>query len=226
MTETEPSASKTGSGKPALSEYGTFMAEVDKRLRAVSEILGQLTANPQDEFAWIRCELAWFQIRKICEYLAVAIVFAHSAETCAMTDLGKWKPKDLLAQVSKLSGHPTPVPIAAFFGKGAIGEKQIIPLTRPMRPELISEIYGRCSEVLHVGRLDRMLAGKLPPFDLGQLKSWVGGFQNLLDNHVVLLPKIEKTLVWMREQEPRFFVLGSDGAVFDTDRLPEFELWE
>jgi len=201
------------------------MEEVDKRLRSVSEILGQLMANPQDEFAWLRCELAWFQIRKICEYLAIAIVFAHSVETGAIADLGKWKPKDLLAQVSKLSGHPTPVPVAQFFGKGENGEKQIIPLTKPIRAELISEIYGRCSEILHVGTLERMLADKMPPFDLGQLQSWVRGLQNLLDNHVVLLPKIEKVLVWMREQNPRLFVLGSDGAVFDTDRLPEFDFW-
>ena len=218
--ETSPAAQNAEDHR--IGDYRTFMREIFKRLDAISESLSELKANPTHSENWKNCEFCWSQIRKVCEYLAVAIVFAHHCDTGAVEDLSKWRPKDLLAQASKLSDHPTPVPTDAAFGTGPDGEKQIAPLTRPVAPALISEVYGRASELIHVGSLERMLDGKLPTFDINQLERWLAGFRKLLTNHVLLLPGISKALVWRAEAGTDFFILGSDGAVFDTSSLPEF----
>ena len=206
-----------------LGEYKTFMREIFRRLDAISESIDELQSDSTHVSNWKNCEFCWSQVRKVCEYLTVAIVFAHHCETGKITELDKWRPKDLLAQAAKLSDHPTPVPVDVPFAVGQNGDKQIVPLTRPVAPKLISEIYGRSSELVHVGSLDRMLSGKLPAFDVGQLEHWIAGFRRLLTNHVLLLPGIAKVLVWRAGAEPKFFILGSEGAKFDTSKLPEFE---
>jgi hypothetical protein len=199
------------------------MREIFRRLDAISESIAELKSNTSHENNWKNCEFSWSQIRKICEFLTVAIVFAHHCDTGAITALDKWRPKDLLAEASKLSSHPTPVSIAPDFEKDADGHKQIKPLTKPIAPALISEIYGRASEPIHVGSLERILSGKLPPFDVDQIERWIDGFRRLLTNHILLLPGLKKALVWRAGAETEFFILGSDGADFDPTNLPDLE---
>ena len=210
-------------------EYSTFILEIFRRLDAVSESLGEIKANPNHPNNWKNCDFCWFQIRKICEYLALAIVLAHHRGTTAVNDLSKWRPSDLLKQIEDLNAHPTPVRIAIELAPNGEGGTQLTPLAKPMNTKTISEIYGRCNDILHVGSLDRILNSKMPNYDLSQLERWLDGFERLLRNHALLLPELKRVLVCLHisggEAPPQIFLMESEGeAVFNTDNLPEFEL--
>jgi hypothetical protein len=211
-----------------VSEYGTFINEILKRLNAVSESLSEITANPDHPENWKNCDFCWFEIRKVCEYMASAIVLAHHRDSGDEIELQNWKPKDLLAQVDKLSHHPRFVAISSVLIDH--GEsRQITPLAKPIDSKIISEIYGRCSELLHVGSLKRLLESKLPSYDTSQLEVWLLGFTRLMQNHALLLPKVKRILVCFSQFEfasaPEVFLMAGEGeGLFDMANLPEFEL--
>ena len=133
--EPETAEVATEANEVLLGEYKAFMEEIFRRLDAISESIAELKSDISHVNNWKNCEFSWSQIRKICEYLTVAIVFAHHCDTGAISELDKWRPKDLLAQAAKLNEHPTPVPIEAAFDTGSDGEKQIKPQTRPVAPD-------------------------------------------------------------------------------------------
>jgi hypothetical protein len=181
-------------------------------------------ANPEHKDNWKNCDFCWLEMRKICEYLALSLVLAHQCDTGQIEDLTKWRPKDLLAQVAKINDHPTPIQIAVDFKADSNGENQLVPIFGPIAPELISKIYGRCSDLLHLGSLDRILSGKMPSHDIREMQIWVSGLQKLFMNHVVFLPGIKKVLLCLtRGEQTNLHILASDGAIFDKSSLPEFD---
>lgn len=209
---------------PAIEVYANFISEIFRRLDAAADSITELKANPDHPNGWQNCDFCWFQIRKICEYLTLAIVAAHHFDGHPVSSLSKWRPKELFADVARLNDHPTPVAIADLIAMGPDGERQLTPVAKPIRAELISQIYGRCSEVLHVGSLERILAGKFPAYEIAQLDHWLAGFKALLSHHMLLLPGIKTVLVCRSEGGERmFFALGADGAIFDASQLPDFE---
>ena len=256
-------------------EYATFIIEIFKRLDAIAESMAEIKANPESLDNWKNCDFCWFQIRKICEYLALAIVLAHHRDTGVVDDLSKWNPSDLLKQVEKLNAHPTPVQISTHVTANAEGVRQLehravnphhfviaseakqsrvtkrraglprrfaprnddsyltqftlTPLAKPIRSKIISQIYGRTNNVLHVGTLDRILSMEMPTYDLGQLERWWDGFERLLRNHALILPQVQQILVCLHERgsnaSPQIFLMAGEGeAVFVTENLPEFEI--
>lgn len=210
------------------SEYATFINEILKRLDAISESLSEIMANPDHPENWKNCDFCWFQIRKICEYMASAIVLAHHRDSGEEVELKNWKPKDLLAQVDKLSHHPRFVAISSvLIDQGET--RQPIPLAKPIDAKIISEIYGRSSELLHVGSLKRILESNLPSYEIPQLQLWLSGLTKLMRNHALLLPKVKRVLVCISRFEfasvPEIFLMAGEGeALFDMTNLPEFEL--
>ncbi len=205
-----------------LLEYPNFVHKILQQLEAVSESIAEVKAHLDHPNNWKNCDFICFEIRKACEYLTVAIVLAHYSDSGAIDDLRKWRPKELLAQVAKLSEHPTPVQISREFAECLDGSRHIKPLFRPVRATEISAIYGRCSDVLHVGSLERILDNKLPPYDISKLERWNDGLRALVENHALLLPGIKRVLIFSNRQ---FFVLEADGeGILDTSGLQELEL--
>ena len=211
------------------AEYHTFIAEIFRRLDAISESLAEIKSATNHLDCWKNCDFCWFQIRKICEYIALAVVLAHHRDNGLIEDLSKWRPKDLLAQAAKLSDHPTPIQISNEIIETGNGERQLAPVTQPIKIALISEIYGRCSNLLHVGSLERILESNMPAYDLAHLEIWLEGFERLLRNHILMLPQIERILVCLHtkgsEAQPQIFLMEDKGqGIFVRDNLPEFAL--
>ena len=210
-------------------EYSTFILEIFRRLDAIAESMEEIKANPDHPSNWKNFDFCWFQIRKICEYLALAIVLAHHRGATAVDDLSKWRPSDLLKQIENLNAHPTPVQIANELVPTGDGERQLIPLAKGIDAKKISEIYGRCNDVLHVGTLSRILKLKIPTYEVSQLERWWSGFERLLRNHALLLPQVKHVLVCLHikggEAPPQIFLMRGEGeGIFNTENLPEFEL--
>ncbi len=205
-----------------LGLYSKFIERILDQLDAISESLAEIKENPNHPSNWKNCDFSCFELRKSCEYLTLAIVLAHHCDGSEIDDLSKWRPKDLLAQVGKLSDHPTPIPISNKAIASDDRPKQIVPLSRPVRASEISAIYGQCSDRLHAGSLERILGDKLPSYDVAILEQWSERFRKLLEHHVLLLPGIKRVLLFSDRQ---FYVLGSDGlGVLDSSDLAEFEL--
>lgn len=206
-----------------LGAYPNFIGRILQQLEAVAESIDEIKAHPDHPNNWKNCDFACFQIRKACEYLTLAIVLAHHCDDPdSVSDLSKWRPKDLLVQAGKLNEHPTPIRIEKEYIASKDGSKQILPLSRPARTAEISAIYGQCSDVLHAGSLQRILDNKLPVYDVAKLERWNDAFRQLLEHHALLLPGIKRVLIYSAGQ---FFVLESDGlGILDTSNLPEFEL--
>ena len=202
--------------------YPNFIEKILDQLDAISESIAEIKANPDHPNNWKNCDFSCFELRKVCEYLTLAIVLAHHCDDGGINDLSKWRPKDLLAQVGKLSDHPTPIPISSRAAALNDGSKQILPFSRPVRAAEISAIYGRCSEVLHAGSLERILDNKLPAYDVAVLEQWTEKLRELLEHHALLLPGIKRVLLFSDRQ---FYVLESEGlGVLDNSDLAEFEL--
>lgn len=211
------------------AEYATFILEIFKRLDAVTKSIGEIEANPQHPDNWKNCDFCWFQIRKICEYLALAIVLAHYRDGDAINDLSKWRPSDLLKQAEKLNDHPTPIQISNELAANVEGGRQLNPIAKPINHKIVSTIYGKCNDLLHVGKLDRILKAELPVYDISQLQCWRDGFEGLLRNHVLMLPRLKRILVCLHEigdaRPPQIFLMEGEGeAIFVKDDLPEFTL--
>ena len=212
-----------------IGEYATFIIEIFKRLDAIAESMAEIKANPESLDNWKNCDFCWFQIRKVCEYLALAIVLAHHRDTGTVNDLSKWKPSDLLKQVEKLNANPTPVQISNHVVANEEGGRQLTPIAKPITSKIISQIYGKANDVLHVGKLDRILNMTMPGYDLGQLERWWDGFERLLRNHVLMLPQVQRILVCLHNRgsnvPPKIFLMEGEGeAIFVTENLPEFEM--
>ncbi|WP_426264916.1 hypothetical protein [Sphingomonas sp. PWP1-2] len=208
-----------------VTNYANFISEIFRRLDAISLSLVEVRDDPDHPDVWQNCDFCWFQFRKVCEYVALSIALAHHEDT-GLDDLSKWRPKDLLSQTSSLSGHPTQIPLDIHILADG-NSRQFVPLAKPVNPAEISKIYGQCSELLHVGSLDRMLKNKMPSYDILTAEKWLAGFNRLLRNHALFLPMIKNVLICRSNfvEPAQFFQLETNGeAMFNAGDLPKFEL--
>jgi len=206
-----------------VGAYADFVSEISKRLDAIAASFDELTANAEHANAWQNCDFCWLQIRKICELMAVSVVAAHHFDGGHALETNKWSPKDVLLDIAKMNNHPTPIPISDNFADGPNGERQIILSSKAIEMKLISEIYGRCGDILHVGSLNRILEKKVPAYDLAKMAAWLTGFRRLISNHVLFLPGMKKVLVcWWGGSQRQIFLMESEGANFVQDDLLDF----
>lgn len=210
--------------------YPSVAMEITKRLLVCEEALTSLSAEPSRDDAWISADLVTLQIRKICEMLLLGSSLAHLFGGFDNFDLKNWHPKDAFAELGKINEHPLPVPIVLPFHTLPTGERQIIPSSKPMPFSLLSSVYGRCGDLLHVPTAEKVLKGKVSPFDIGRFIKWVSGLKRLMSGHVLLLPEMQKILLCLwkgsRSEEPNIYLMEADGpSTFDIAKLPDFDLF-
>ena len=201
--------------------YQNFISEIFCRIEAGEESLSEILTFPNHINNWKNCNFCWLQIRMICEYIALGIVLVHHEHLPEDANtFSKWKPKDLLKEVGKLSGHPNPIPVRVNHDT-----KNIETLARPVKITDISRIYGQTGDLLHAGSLNDILGNNIPSYDVRLLRAWLKGFRSLLMNHVILLPNLNKAILCQQNQNGKTVQceLHADGdAVFITETLPDF----
>jgi hypothetical protein len=207
-------------------EYQVFVFEIFRRLGAIRLSLDEILANPIHANVWQNCDFCCLQFRKVCEYVAVSMTAVHCDYFDETVNLKKWKPKELLTQVSNFNVFPLPIPISGPQHSRQ-GTTHLVPLCKAVRVNDISRIYGLCGDVLHVGSLDRIQKMKMPSYNIEQMIGWLRGFDALLVNHVVLLPKIQEALVCLNGNQGSaakiFAVSARSESCFATDNLAEFD---
>ena len=210
--------------------YPSVAMEITKRLLVCENALSGLSAEPTHNDAWISADLVALQLRKICEMLLLGSSLAHLFAGSENFDPRKWRPKDAFAELEKINEHPLPAPIEITDLDASSEGRRIKPLSKPLPFSLLSEIYGQCGNLLHVPSAEKVLNGKVPPFDIVRFRQWILGLKRLMSGHILLLPEMQKILlcIWIgKEAEPpQIYLMEADGPVsFDTSILPEFDLF-
>ena len=211
------------------SAYPSVVGEIAQRLLVCESKLADLIGGHANPDAWIGSDLVTLQVRKICEMLLLGSALVHLNEGESTFDLTKWHPKDTFAELNGLSEHPLPVPIELNFREHASGNRQIMPACKPVPYKILSTIYGRCNDLLHVPSVAKILRGKVQPFDIGLFQNWVAGFKRIIAGHVLMMPNRNKILLctWSGkfDEKPSVFLMEADGpSTFDLDSLPDFAL--
>jgi hypothetical protein len=210
------------------SAYPMVVSEIARRILVCEEILDNLVNNHTKPDAWMGSDLVTLQIRKICEMLLLGSTFVHLRESGSSFDLSKWHPKDTFTELNKFNEYPLQVPIELNFRDHPSGSKQIMPACKPLPYKILSTIYGRCNDLLHVPSVSKVLRGKVQPFDIGQFQNWIAGFKRIIAAHVLMMPTRKKFLLckWTGkvDQSPLVYLMeGDKSSTFDFNDLPEFE---
>jgi hypothetical protein len=201
------------------------------RVLIAEDALDQVKGNPNNPTNIAGCELAALQLRLICELCLVGSQLAHLEDAGAKLSETKWRPVDAFAQLKGLSEHPLPMPVEVRLNARGPGEHQIEPKAQPIPFSDISEIYGRCGDLLHVPTIKQVLKGRLPEFDVERLSSWVAAFKELARAHVLMLPerKIILLCVWTGAQDaaPQLYRLDAAGeSTMDITSYPPCEMFK
>jgi hypothetical protein len=209
--------------------YPSVVNEMGQRLLACESMLTDLSQNHDRPDAWMVSDLVKLQMRKVCEMVMLGSAFAHLWDGHSEFDLNTWHPKDTFGALKDLNDHPLPIPIELEFRAHESGARQIMPASKPMPFRVLSTIYGRCNDLLHLPSVAKVLKNKVQPFDIGQFQTWVAGFKRLLLGHVLMLPHRSTILLctWSgnAEDRPSVFVMEAEGpSIFDYSALPDFEL--
>lgn len=182
------------------SDIGSLYCALMEQLKArLGEVWASLraTQDPSDTLAWLKIETGYLQIRKICESVAIAVLAAHNEfgdfRSKAITK--EWNASALFSKLLRLNEHAFPRPAVIKTDFHGEGRHHVEMPTPELDAQGLSEIYGACGDRLHVGSLRRVLDGKQPLYDRGDLIRWHNSLIGLLSTHLILLPEIRSTLL-------------------------------
>lgn len=217
------------SAEQARAEYAVVMQQMVDRIGAAALSLEELISNPEHPRGWSNCDFIAVQNRKLCELLALGASLAHLRATETEFNAGNWRPSDVIRALEGVNPYPLPFPVQIELNKNGVGQHHIKPTSRPVHSGVITGIYGRCGDLLHVPSARRVIQGRLGAFEVERFQQWLVGWKSLLMGHVLLLPEIENIMLcqWSGQfdDRPNCFFLGGEGpAVFNADDLSEFVL--
>jgi len=166
--------------------YGNLMEEAKARFDCVKAALQGSLVLPE---AFIR-EIAFLQLRMLCELIALACLTAHGDVRDRSKNLSKEFAADRIIQ--RLAGlHPKfyPHPVRMEVRHH---ENRVI-LHDQTRPYLIQselpKLYTRCGEFLHRGTIRKLASSRAPETmlvanrDFTEIATWTNKIMALLDNH-------------------------------------------
>lgn len=211
------------------SLYLPVVKAIGMRLNIAKLAIQRIEAAPENPLVVGDCEAAVLQIRLICELLLLGSAAAHLHEGGQSISDNKWRPKDTFYDLRRLSDHPLQVPVSIYLNKNGEGQHHIDPISQPLPFNLLHEIYGRCGDLLHVPTIRQVTDGKVPYFDVDQIRKWLDGFRVLAMGHALMLPErsIIMLCIWsgVEGAEPEAYRLDASGpSTFDIASYPEFSL--
>lgn len=215
------------------SIYAAMMQEVVVRLNSTLESLNEAKADWGHVDNWKNAEFCYLQIRKSCEYAALAVLVAHELyeDTSAAKLAKEWHAGDIFSKLIELNPYAFPVPMTVQIDHNGPGQHYVEPAETVLEAKELQAIYGKCGDRLHVGSLKRILDGRLAGFDFNEIAHWRNQLVTTLNNHMVRLPHIGSILLvvlkdqndglvhcaWGEAEGP--FVIGDDPTVFDVQRI-------
>jgi hypothetical protein len=215
------------------SIYAAMMQEIIVRLGASLASLTEAKANPDHPDNWKNAEFCYLQIRKSCEYTALAVLVAHDLyqDTSAAKLAKIWHAGEIFPKLLELNPYAFPAPMTVQLDHAGPGMHHVEPDVVTLQPAELQAIYGKCGDRLHVGSLKRIMDGRLSAFDFNEITAWRNQLVTTLNNHMVRLPHIGSILLvvlkdgsdgqvhcaWGEADGP--FVMGDDPTVFNVDQI-------
>jgi hypothetical protein len=185
-----------------MARYCALMQEAKDRLGAVNFVLGGQKPSPVLH-PRVANELAYLQLRMVCELIALASVMAHGELGVALDSKIRKedRPGVLLKLLEKL--HPESYPRPFRFILNSAGEVVSVQdittgfLTRDELPKL----YGLCGNELHQGDLSKI--GLFPPTEKSakDILTWCGKVFGLLNSHKIKLYNSSSEILVFMEHE-------------------------
>lgn len=215
------------------SLYVTMMQEVIVRLDAALVSLVEAKENVGHASNWKNADFCYLQIRKACEYTALALLVAHELyqDTSVKSLAKEWRAREIFSKLIKLNLYGFPHPVTVHIDHNGPGQHHVEPNDPILTATEIQTIYGKCGDRLHAGSLNRILNGKLAALNFNEITQWRNQLVNTLNNHMVRLPHIGSILLvvlkdsaddkvhcaWGQAEGP--FVIGEDPTIFDVSRI-------
>ncbi|MFD1610336.1 hypothetical protein ACFSCW_00815 [Sphingomonas tabacisoli] len=183
--------------------YNALMTQIVFRLDATLESGKEARDNKDHPDNWKNAEFCYLQVRKVCEYLALAILVAHDGYEGATSKKyrSSYHAGDLFDELMKLNRYAFPVPVLVMMDAQGEGRHHVEPKSNGLTIAELKYIYGQCSDRLHVGTLKKLLSGRAQAYDLTELMGWRNRLVETLNTHMVLLPEILSVLLVVLKDE-------------------------
>lgn len=180
--------------------YASLMGHVKFRLEILRSSIDSAENVKQHEHSVITAEIAYLQVRKICETLALSTLCAHNQlpETNSNKFVKNYNAEAIFGMLSKVNDNGFPLAVRPING----GEKQFSIITEGMMTRSdLKKIYNQCHLILHNGNLADLIAGKEIVLDFRELVKIHNQFAELLKIHMVPLPEFENVLICILHQK-------------------------
>ena len=180
--------------RPDASQlYHQFMQEISDRLHQVKSLTVTVSQDTKAPTAMYQAELAYLQVRFICELIALASLSAHYSLGIQKDLIKLWRADEIFERLEDINPHSFPYPVKSSRKPDGGLHFDAAPDRAMTRLELKS-IYGQCGNSLHRGVLKHALASNRRVYDLNQVARWAGRISTLLAEHAILFAKEGKAV--------------------------------
>lgn len=177
--------------------YIALMQQIVLRLDAIRETATEAVANPTHGSNWKNAEFCYLQIRRICEYAAIAVLVAHGEHEQFLSSalLKEWNAGKLFQKLTSINRNAFPIPVVTEINAHGDGRHHVVPQERLLSAKELAQVYNACGDRLHASSLRRILQGKLPEYSFDDIGSWTNKFTATLQSHLILLPEISSVML-------------------------------
>lgn len=175
-------------------QYLGIMEEIKKRITAIDQLLNGVLP-PQHMI--VTSEYCYLQLRMICELIVMACALAHGeTRNRAGRKLGgAWNARLISNLLEDLHPEFYPVPTKQILdAQGVpIAWKRVKGgyLTLPQ----LRSLYDECGKNLHIGTVDRYLAGHRSIVNLDKIKEWRSLIVTLLNHYEIQIEDLRYLVV-------------------------------
>ena len=184
--------------------YVSLMQQIVLRLDAVRDSASEAVVDLGNPLNWKNAEFCYLQIRRICEYAAIAVLVAHGErqEFISQSLIKEWNAGKLFQKLVSINPNAFPIPVVTHVNANGDGQHHLERRDRLLDAEAVSRIYNACGECLHASSLRRILNGNLPEYNFDDIATWANNLVRTLENHLILLPEISSVmLVALKDSE-------------------------
>jgi hypothetical protein len=169
----------TVADEKAMNLYKSLMEEAKIRALSINTI-GHAALLP---YPLVR-EYAYLQLRMLCELIALGCLAAHGDITqTKYFQREAYKADEILKRLEGLHQQFYPVPVWPKFSPGHVHLEAHPPGFDFLSKDDLLQLYGKCGDVLHKGRLPRIILPPVQSNDQQEVQRWGQKILNLLSSH-------------------------------------------
>jgi len=176
--------------------YAQLMDEVAFRLEYLHDTVQKLKAGSISGPRFLNAEFGFFQVRLVCELVALAVVIAHDELPEGISPfLKEYRADAIFHRLAAINEDSFPAPVEVETDNAANAAKVFFTGNTAVDRVELRKIYTDCDNYLHRGRLKNVLASPSKVYPIAKLERWTERLVNLLKWHVIVLPHANRSLL-------------------------------